>query len=75
MAAGVIVVIGSFILTTFGQAVDWLASFERLSLLYYFPANDIMRDGVNWPDTAVLGVITVGLLAVSLAIFRRRDIH
>lgn len=75
MAVGVFVVIGSFILTTFGQAVDWLASFERLSLLYYFPANDIMLDGVHWPDTAVLGVITVGLLAVSLAIFRRRDIH
>ena len=75
MAAGVIVVIGSFILTTFGQAVEWLADFEKLSLLYYFPANDIMRNGVHWPDAAVLGSITAGLLLLSLAVFRKRDVH
>ena len=75
MAAGVIVVIGSFILTTFGQAVEWLADFEKLSLLYYFPANDIMRNGVHWPDAAVLGSITAGLLLLSLAVFRTRDVH
>lgn len=74
MAAGVVLVIGSFILTTFGQAVDWLADYEKFSLLYYFPAVDVVRDGTNWADTAVLGIITLVLLLVATIAFRRRDI-
>lgn len=74
MAAGVLVVIGSFILTTFGQAVDWLADYERLSLLYYFPATDIVRDGISWPDAMLLSGLTLVLLLAALLIFRRRDI-
>lgn len=74
MAAGVLVVIGSFILSTFGQAVDWLADYERLSLLYYFPATDIVRDGINWPDMVLLGGVSLGLLLAAILVFRRRDI-
>lgn len=74
MAAGVLVVIGSFILTTFGSAVDWLKDYEKLSLLYYFPAKDVVRDGIQWSDVTVLGVITVILLLVAVLLFRRRDI-
>ncbi|MEO8691251.1 MAG: ABC transporter permease subunit [Candidatus Saccharimonas sp.] len=74
MAFGVFVVIGSFILTTFGQSVDWLASYEHLSLLYYFPADDIVTSGVNWPDVAVLASVTVIFLVAALIVFRRRDV-
>ena len=74
MAAGVLVVIGSFILTTFGSAVDWLKDYEKLSLLYYFPAKDVVRDGIQWGDTAVLGIVTVVLLLGAVLVFRRRDI-
>ena len=74
MAAGVLVVIGSFILTTFGSAVDWLKDYEKLSLLYYFPAKDVVRDGIQWGDTAVLGTVTVVLLLGAVLVFRRRDI-
>lgn len=75
MAAGVLVVIGSFILSTFGQAVDWLADYEQLSLLYYFPATDIVRDGINWPDMALLGGLTFVLLIAAVLVFRRRDLR
>ena len=76
LATGVstLVIIGSFILTTFGQAVDWLADYEKLSLLHYFPATDIVKNGVQASDVAVFSIITAALLVVSLIVFRGRDI-
>ncbi len=74
MAVGVVVVIGSFILSTFGSAVDWLADYEKLSLLYYFPANEMVRGSVNWPDVWLLSGLTFGALLIATILFRRRDI-
>lgn len=74
MAAGVFVVIGSFILTTFGQAVDWLQAYEQFSLLYYFPAIEAIQDGVNWPDIAILSSIAIIALVAAILVFRHRDI-
>lgn len=74
MAAGVIIVIGSFILSTFGSAVSWLADYEKLSLLYYFPANNIIKSGLDWFDVAVLGIITVVFITTATIVFRRRDV-
>lgn len=75
MALGVIVVIGSFILSTFGPAVDWLAGLEKLSLLYYFPANDIVKNGLNIPDISLLTGISLVLIIATLLVFRKRDIN
>lgn len=72
--AGILVIIGGFILDTFGSAVDWLKDYEFLSLLHYFPAVDILKDGVDIQDILVLGSITLGLLIISIIMFRRRDI-
>lgn len=74
MATGVLVVMGSFILTTFGQAVGWLQDYERFSLLYYFPAITAMQDGVNWMDVVVLAIVALSGLLVAVLVFRRRDI-
>ena len=74
MTTGVVAVIGSFILTTFGQAVDWVADYERLSLLYYFPVINTVRHGVDWLDVSILAGITLVLLVGSVLLFRRRDI-
>ena len=73
-AIGITVVIGSFILSSFGGAVDWLESYENLSLLYYFPAVDIVTSGIEGKDVLVLGGITVVLLVVAFIAFRRRDV-
>lgn len=70
----IIVVIGSFLLTTFGQAVDWLHDYEPLSLLHYFPAADIVKNGIDLKDVAVFAVVTVALLVLSLFFFRTRDV-
>jgi len=71
----ILTIIGSFILTTFGQAVDWLSDFERLSLLHYFPAVDIVKNGIDTNDVAVFATITVVLLIVGVVRFRGRDVN
>lgn len=71
---GVLVVIGSFILSTFGDAVDWLKDYEGLSLLHYFPAVEVVKDGIQWANVAVLGGVTLITLFIAIVVFRRRDI-
>lgn len=73
-AVSIVAIIGSFILSTFGQAVDWLADYERISLLYYFPAVDIVKQGIEMTNVLVLATISVALLAVAVVRFRTRDI-
>lgn len=70
----ILIVIGSFILTTFGQAVDWLQDFDKFSLLHYFPAVDIVKNGINLMDVVVFSLVIIISLAVAVFVFRRRDI-
>jgi ABC-2 type transport system permease protein len=71
---GVFTIIGSFLLSTFAVAVDWLKDYEKFSLLNYFPAVDIATTGIEIRDVAVLtAVIGVALLIAWLR-FRQRDI-
>lgn len=74
MAISVFVVIGSFILTTFGQAVDWLKDYERFSLLHYFPAVDVVKYGVDLTDMFMLLSVIFIVLIIAVSLFRRRDI-
>lgn len=71
---GVGVIIGSFILSTFGQAVDWLSDYEKFSLLHYFPAVDIVKGSIAASDAAVLGSLTIILLVLAFVRFRARDV-
>ena len=73
-AVSIAVIIGSFLLSTFANAVDWLKDYEPLSLLHYFPAVDIVKNGIEFSDVAVLGGITVGLLVIAFVVFRNRDV-
>ena len=71
---GITAIIGSFLLSTFASAVDWLKDYEPLSLLHYFPAVDIVKNGIDSADVFVLGGITVLLLIMAFVLFRRRDV-
>lgn len=73
-AVSILVIIGSFLLSTFGQAVDWLSDYEKFSLLHYFPAVDIVKNGIELEDVLLLGGITAGLLIVAAIVFRHRDV-
>jgi len=75
MGLGVLIAVGSFLLTTFAVSVDWLQSYEKFSILHYFPAVDIAKG--TYDITNVL--IYIGLIVISLIIgvicFRRRDVR
>jgi len=75
MLVGILVVVGSFILTTFATGVEWLQDYEMWSVFYYYPAVEIVTDGIKLSDVAVLGTLAVVPLVVSLLLFRHRDIN
>lgn len=75
MLVGVLVMAGSFIISTFGLSVDWLADYEWLSLFHYFPASEVVRDGIASNNVIVLGSVTAVSLIAALAAFRRRDVN
>ena len=75
MLVGVVTIIGSFLLTTFSAAVDWLQPYEKLSLLHYFPAVDIIKHGINWRDVTVFIAVMVLALIVAWVCLRRRDLE
>lgn len=74
MGFGILIAVGSFILTTFAKSVDWLQSYEHASLLHYFPAATIAKNEIAMLDVAVLGAVTLFFLLLGLVFFRRRDI-
>lgn len=71
---GVFTIIGSFLLSTFSVAVDWLKDYEKFSLLNYFPAVDIVSNGIELRDVIVLTSVIVIALGTAWVLFRRRDI-
>lgn len=74
-AVSILVIIGSFIISTFAQAVEWLEAFEPISLLHYFPAVDIAQKGIQASDVGTLGSVILILLVTAAVIFQRRDIR
>lgn len=70
----ILIIIGSFILTTFAQAVDWLKDYEVISLLHYFPAAEIVRDGVKLENFIILASVTLLSLLIAWGMFHNRDI-
>lgn len=74
MGLGVLIAVGSFILTTFAKSVEWLQSYEHLSLLHYFPAAAIAKTEIATLDVVVLSGVTLFFLLLGLIFFCRRDV-
>lgn len=75
MAVGVVVAIGSFILTTFARSIDWLKDYEKVSLFHYFPAVDVAKGTVTPGNILVYAAVIVISLTAALLVFSRRDIR
>lgn len=73
MTVSTMVVVGSFILSTFGKAVGWLEPVERFSLMHYFDATAVARDGLIIGDVMVFIAVIIVMVTVGLFGFRRRD--
>lgn len=74
MLVGIVVMAGSFIVSTFGMSVDWLADREWLSLFHYFPAAEVARNGIELKNVAVLSGVVLVMLIAAYLLFRRRDV-
>ncbi len=75
MGIGVLVTVGSFLLTTFAASVDWLQPYENASILHYFHAPDIAKGTIELGDVAVYGTMIIVFLLIAIASFRRRDVR
>jgi ABC-2 type transport system permease protein len=75
MGIGIFVSAGSFLLTTFAKSVDWLKPYENASLFHYFPAADIVKNGISIWDIVVLASITALSILLAIIFFRRRDVR
>jgi len=73
-AIAIVLTIGSFLLSTFSQAVDWLADYEYLSFFHYFPAVDIAKGTIEWGNVVFYGVCLVVALVATWIFFPRRDV-
>jgi ABC-2 type transport system permease protein len=73
-AVAIILTIGSFLLSTFAQAVEWLEPYEKLSFFHYFPAVDIAHGTIEWANAAFYGAVIIASLVIALIFFPRRDV-
>lgn len=73
-AVAIIFAIGSFLLSTFAQAVDWLEKYEIFSFFHYFPAVDIAHGTIEWGNALLYGAVVLVSLTVALLFFPRRDV-
>ena len=71
---GIIVAIGSFLLTTFSQSVSWLKDYEWISFLHYFPAPDIAKGTVEWGNVLFYVTLVAASLLIAFLFFPRRDV-
>lgn len=70
---GLIVTVGSFIISSFAMAVDWLKDIEAASLLYYYDTNALLEGSFNSRDIWVLSGLTLASLVAAWLAFRHRD--
>lgn len=75
MLFGILLLASSFIISTFGAAVDWLADYEKLSIFHYFPASDVARNGIDSNNVIVLASVMLISLFIAIIVFRRRDVN
>jgi len=74
MFVGLLLAIGSYILTTFAKSVDWLKNWDYASLMHYYRPDTLRVGDFGWLDVWVLGAVIVIMLLVAILLFRRRDI-
>ena len=70
----IVLTMGSFLLSTFAEAVDWLEKYEPLSFFHYFPAVDIANGVAEWGNVIFYSITLIITLFIALIFFPRRDI-
>jgi ABC-2 type transport system permease protein len=74
MTVGLVIAIGSYLLSTFSRSVDWLKSWDIISLMHYYHTSDLGMGHFNLEDLWVLSLLILFSTSIGILIFRRRDI-
>lgn len=74
LSVGLVIAVGSYILTTFARSVDWLQSWDKLSLMHYYDTASVREGSFDRVDILVLCLIAIIAIIVAVAAFRSRDI-
>lgn len=74
MVIGITATIGSFLLSSFAAMIDWLEPWDTISLLHYYDAASVTRNGLDPLHILVLLAIAAASLALGWYLFRRRDV-
>ena len=65
----------SYVASSFLPLSESLAGFAKWSPFYYYLGSDPLVTGMNWGNGAILAGLTLGLVALSVVLFQRRDIR
>jgi ABC-2 type transport system permease protein len=63
------------LLNSFGDLSETMADWAMLSPFRYYLGSDPLMTGMHWGDAAILGAISVVLIAASFWLFQRRDLR
>jgi len=75
MIIGVLIVAGSYLLSTFSQSVEWLKSWDILSLLHYYDVEALSKNELNVGGIWTLLLLTIAMILVAILFFRKRDVE
>lgn len=74
MFVGLVVALGSYLLSTFARSVEWLESWEFLSLIHYYDTAGLREGSFSMVNIWVYCVLIILSLLSAMILFRRRDI-
>ena len=67
--------VGLFLLRSLAEVLDGLRPFQKLSPFYWYSRGDVLRNGLDLADAAVLLGASLILALLALAAFEGRDLH
>ena len=75
LGAGVALAGVSYLVSSLAPVTSWLRPARYASLFYWAVGNNQVSSGVSAADFAVLAVVGLAALAITVAAFRRLDLH
>lgn len=75
LVVGLLIIMASAIISSFGASVDWLQNWQNLSLIHYADIDSIVKTGsLDRLNLWLLGSFSAVAMLCATVLFRRRDI-
>ena len=65
----------AYVINSFLPLSDSLAGWARVSPFYYYLTGNPLANGIDWAHLALLAGLFLGSVALSVALFERRDLR